>query len=160
MERIHPRVRILWLLRGVFPSLFLGAVAIGVTAVLSSNPLGNISEALPVGGAVALLVFGLGVVHTLFRYRAFGYEVQDDALYIERGVLTKVNTVVPYVRVQHIDTQRNPFERVFGLGHVVVYTAGSRGADVSVPGLLPGQATDLQQRLRTLAGESEPDDAV
>ena len=64
------------------------------------------------------------------------------------------------MRVQHIDTQRNPIERVFGLGRVVVYTAGSRGADVAIPGLTPDRASDLQHRLRTLVGESESEDAV
>jgi membrane protein YdbS with pleckstrin-like domain len=160
MERLHSRVRLLWLLRGVIPALFLGGVATAVAAFFSPDPLGAVGQSLSVGAGVAVVVFALGAVHAVLRYRAFGYEVQDDALYIERGVLTKVNTLVPYVRVQHIDTQRSPFERVFGLSHVVVYTAGSRGADVAIPGLLPDRATELQERLRTLAGESEPEDAV
>jgi hypothetical protein len=32
------------------------------------------------------------------RYRSWTYEVRDDAIYLERGVLTRVRTVVPFVR--------------------------------------------------------------
>jgi membrane protein YdbS with pleckstrin-like domain len=62
------------------------------------------------------------------------------------------------VRVQHVDSRKGPLERVLGLGRVVVYTAGSRGADVAIPGLLADRADDVQETLRRLAIESEPDD--
>jgi membrane protein YdbS with pleckstrin-like domain len=67
---------------------------------------------------------------------------------------------VPYVRVQHIDTSRGPIERAVGLSTLVVYTAGSRGADVTISGLTPPEADDLQTRLKVLAIESEGEDAV
>jgi membrane protein YdbS with pleckstrin-like domain len=48
-------------------------------------------------------------------------------------------------------------QRLLGLGSVVVYTAGSRGADVSIPGLDDARTDDVQETLRRLAIESEPD---
>ncbi|MFW5948277.1 MAG: PH domain-containing protein, partial [Halolamina sp.] len=55
---------------------------------------------------------------------------------------------------------RSPLERLLGLSTLVVYTAGSRGADVTIPGLTPEHASTLQQRLERLTIESEEDDAV
>ncbi|MFB6183849.1 MAG: PH domain-containing protein [Haloarculaceae archaeon] len=153
MERLHPRVRWLWLGRVAVAAVVFGAVVgAAVRFGLGRSPWPGL--------AVGLAILVVGTVHAVHRFRVFRYEVQDDALYIERGVLTTVTTVVPYVRVQHVDTQRDPIERLAGLSRVVVYTAGSRGADVAIPGLLPDRARDLQERLRTLANESEPDDAV
>ena len=71
-----------------------------------------------------------------------------------------MTTVVPYVRIQHVDASRGPVERAFGLATTVVYTAGSRGADVSIPGLSPERAEDLQTRLKQLAIAAEGEDAV
>ncbi len=152
MERLDSRVRVVWALGAV-----LAAVAVGAVAVAADRFL------VGVGGwpaVVALTVLTLGAVHAVLRYRAWRFEIQEDALYIERGVLTRVTTVVPFVRVQHVDAQRGPVERLLGLGSVVVYTAGSRGADVTIPGLTPGRADALQERLRRLAIESEHEDAV
>ncbi|WP_425487813.1 PH domain-containing protein [Natronomonas salina] len=120
---------------------------------------------LPVGGAwvgaaVFTVLFVVGIVFSVLRYRTWSYEVREDSLYLERGVVTRVRTVVPYVRIQHVDASRGPLERVFGLATTVVYTAGSRGADVSIPGLTPERSTDLQTRLKQLAIASEGEDAV
>ncbi len=153
MERLDPRVRYVWGVGVIARGLLVGIVA---TSVLAAA----VPRWLPAGVGLAGLYVALGLVHTVYRYRRWRYELQDDALYIERGVITHVRTVVPYVRVQHVDTQRGPTERLVDLSRVVVYTAGSRRADVTVPGLMPNRADALQERLRRLAIESEPEDAV
>ena len=153
MQQLEPRVRLVWGLGVLVGALVVGGVFTAILQFLTDRP---IWPGLAVGGVVLIV----GLTHAILCYRIWRFEVQDDALYLERGVLTRVRTVVPYVRVQHIDTQRNPIERVFGLGRVVVYTAGSRGADVAIPGLTPDRASDLQHRLRALVGESDAEDAV
>ena len=153
MERINARIQLYWGLGALLLSGVVGAVAGGALFWLD---WGQLSYALVPFGLVAIVT----LLHAHLRYRIWRFELQDDALFLHRGVLTRVRTVVPYVRVQHVDTQRNPVERVLGLSRVVVYTAGSRGADVAIPGLRPDRADALQERLRTLAGEHDTDDGV
>lgn len=153
MERLDPRVRYVWGVGVIARGLLVGIVA---TSVLAAA----VPRWLPAGVGLAGLYVALGLVHTVYRYRRWRYELQDDALYIERGVITHVRTVVPYVRVQHVDTRRGPVQRATGLASTVVYTAGSRGADVSVPGLAPDRANGLRDRLRELAVDRETDDAT
>jgi membrane protein YdbS with pleckstrin-like domain len=153
MERLDSRVRLIWLLRSLVGSLVAGAVvtfAVGAVDRVAVSPV-------VAGGGVFLVLLAIGVLHVFLRYRAWRFEVRDDTLYIERGVLVNVRTVVPYVRVQHVDARRGPIERLLGLGSVVVFTAGSRGADVSIPGLVAQRADDVQETLRRLAIESEPE---
>lgn len=113
-----------------------------------------------VTGGLVVLALVLGLVLAVARYRKWGYEIRDDALYLERGVFTEVRTVVPLVRIQHVDSRRNPIERTVGLASTVVYTAGSRGADVRIPGLKPAIARDLRERLKGLVIAAEGRDAV
>jgi hypothetical protein len=153
MNALYPRVRIRW---GLFALLAL-AVLGGLVTVLDRYVL-QLSPLLGVG-VVAVLV-PIVALYIVALYRRWRYELQPDALELERGVVTQVETAVPYVRVQHVDTQRDPLDRALGLGKVVVYTAGSRGADVTIPGLRTGDARELRNRLRDLAIESEPEDAV
>lgn len=115
---------------------------------------------LIVGVALTGLFFLLGMLWVLAYYRRWVYQVRKDAIYLERGAVTHVRTLVPYVRIQHVDTSRGPLERLLGLSTLVVYTAGSRGADVSIPGLKPAEARDLQQRVKELAIEAEGRDAL
>jgi membrane protein YdbS with pleckstrin-like domain len=157
-RRLDTRVRILWIARRLVPALFLGGLA-GFLA-FRFDVVTDTATAAGVGTAVFALVLGYGVVRSLLLYRSWRYVVREDSLYLTRGVFTIVQTIVPYVRVQHIDTRRSAFERALGLASLVVYTAGSRGADVTIPGLTPESAEKLQSRLKRLAIESEDEDAV
>jgi len=161
MEKLHPRVRLVWGV-GAAVTAAVVAVVVGVGAAVGERvvDVGWVAAGVELPLGISAAVFVLALVHALARYRIWRFEIQEDALYLERGVVTRVDTVVPFVRVQHVDTQRGPVERATGLASVVVYTAGSRGADVTVPGLTPNRAQRLQSELRELARESEQQDAV
>ncbi|UWM55890.1 PH domain-containing protein [Salinirubellus salinus] len=151
-RRLDPKVRYVWVLQAAISSLIFG-VMVGLPAFL-------VFERPFVGPAVFFLVFTVGATLAVFRYRRWSYQVREDSLFLDRGVVTQTRTVVPYVRIQHVDASRGPVERAFGLATAVVYTAGSRGADVSIPGLTPERADDLQDRLKRLAIAAEGEDAV
>lgn len=149
---ITSSVQLIWALRAL-----VGVAILSVIAGFVANWF-DVDRSFVVGGAIVLSI--LALVHVHLRYRIWSYRVREDALYLERGVVTTVKTVAPHVRIQHVDTQRGPFERALGLSTLVVYTAGSRGADVSIPGLRTDVAADLQRRVKQLAIESEGGDAL
>ena len=152
-QTLEPAVQGVWVIQSGVSAAVVGLIATVAFSVVGPGDTW-------VGGVVFAVVLALGVVFSVLRYRIWMYQVRADSLYLRRGVLTRVNTVAPYVRIQHVDTRRGPIERVFGLATTVVYTAGSRGADVSIPGLTPERADDLQTRLKQLAIAAEGDDAV
>ena len=149
---LSPRVQLHWGIRTAIASVVLGLIATFALRGFGRDPR--------FGGVLTAVLVILGTVWVVLQYRVWIYQIQDDAIYLERGVVTHVRTLVPYVRIQHVDTSRSPFERALGLSTLVVYTAGSRGADISVPGLTPSEASDLQQRIKELAIEAEGDDAL
>ncbi|MFB6103778.1 MAG: PH domain-containing protein [Halobacteriaceae archaeon] len=153
MERLDPRVRIVWAVGALVSAVVVTVIGVGASLVW-------LDVGVIPGLVVGVVVFVVGLVFLEFRFRVWRFEVREEELYIRRGVFTRVTTLVPYVRVQHVDSRRGPVERLVGLGSVVVYTAGSRGSDVTIPGLTRERAEALQQRLRDLAIESERDDAV
>ena len=155
MESLHPRIRLLWIALAA-----IAAVGLGVAIAVVDQWLDFVDVPTVVHGGIVVLGLVLGVVYAVRLYQVWQFELQSDALYLERGVITFVETAVPFVRVQHVDTQFGPIERILGLSSVVVYTAGSRNADVRIPGLTPDRARDLQDTLRDLAVESEAEDAV
>jgi len=152
MNKLHPRIRIVWIIKAIIIGIVVGAVGVGIATALEGSPL------VPLAVGAVLIV--LGVIHAILRYRNWRYVVGEDAIYLERGVLTEIRTEVPLVRIQHVDSRRSAFERLVGLASTVVYTAGSRGADVTIPGLTPGEADSLRKRLKRLVIETDGEDAV
>ena len=90
-------------------------------------------------------------------YRHFSYQVGQVDVRVMHGWWTRRVAVVLHSRIQHVDTRQGPLERALGLATVVVYTAGSVGAMVGIPGLAQADAEALRDHLAQLSGT---DDAV
>jgi uncharacterized protein len=148
MKPLDPSIRIVWMIRYLIWTFVLsaGLFVYDLTRVFSDR-----GWILPFGVA-ALLLLCVGVALSIFvprlRYRFWRYELLPDELYLERGVLNRVRTIVPLRRLQHLDVSQNIVEREFGLGKLIVHTAGSRSADVVVPGLRYEEAERLRDQLK------------
>ena len=107
--------------------------------------------ALPRGAFLApvlLLAIWLIIRAPLRRYHARGYQMGGDRLRVVRGLLFQSDTVVPFGRVQHIDVHQGPIERAYGLGTLVLHTAGNHNASVSLPGLAHSDALAMREEIR------------
>ncbi|OUJ19401.1 putative membrane protein YdbS containing bPH2 domain [Methanonatronarchaeum thermophilum] len=155
MRSLERRIKYVWIAYWFIGSLILGSIGRAVDTYY-------IDSGFYLGILVFFLFFVFGSVYSIFRYKIWGYEVRDDSLYLKRGVFTRVKTIVPYARIQHVDTQRSVLERILNLSTLVVYTAGSRGSDVNIPGLDPEHAENLQKQLKEKTTEFElgEEDAV
>jgi len=87
------------------------------------------------------------------QVRAIGYIERTDDLLIRRGILFRQLVVVPYGRMQFVDVQSGPLERIFNLASVELHTA-SPTTKATIPGLLPEEAARLRDRLAT-RGEAQ-----
>lgn len=118
---------------------------------------GNLSNWIFSKGIFTIIVFATGVLLALIlpflKYKFWKFEVREDEIYLERGILTRVKTTAPYRRIQHLDVQQSILERLAHLGKLVIYTAGTRGADVVIPGLPIEYAEDLRDKLKNVTTE-------
>ncbi|MEM8995973.1 MAG: PH domain-containing protein [Acidobacteriota bacterium] len=91
------------------------------------------------------------------RYRHISYRIDDRSLVIRRGVWWRSVAWVPRSRVQHTDVTQGPVERHFGLGTLIVHTAGTQFAAVPLSGLAHETASAIRD---LLIEETSADDAV
>lgn len=82
------------------------------------------------------------------RVARWGYAMGNDQLRVARGWLVRTDTIVPFVRVQHIDVGQGPVERWFGLSHLVVHTSGTHNSMVTLPGLTADHAAEMRETIR------------
>ncbi|HET6535942.1 MAG TPA: PH domain-containing protein [Sphingomicrobium sp.] len=99
---------------------------------------------------VAVVLIGLAVIAVAPEriYRRLRYGLTDRLLQVVRGWLFHSDTVVPLVRVQHIDVVRGPLDKMFGTANLVVHTAGTHNSIVTVRGLAPERAAAMRDVIR------------
>jgi uncharacterized protein len=102
--------------------------------------------------AAAATVLGIAVfvmVVPWWRYRVHRWDMDGQAVYTRTGWLTQERRIAPISRVQTVDTERGPLDRLFGLANVTVTTASSAGAvrivalDTDVADRIVAQLTDI-----------------
>jgi membrane protein YdbS with pleckstrin-like domain len=122
--------------------VFIASLIVDLT-VLSSTHLAGLLPAL--AGAFALT----GIIVAPDRiYRRLGYAIDSRLLRTVRGWMFHTDTIVPFVRVQHIDVMRGPFDKLFGTATLVVHTAGTHNSVVTLPGLSPERAAEIREAIR------------
>ena len=87
--------------------------------------------------------------------RRRGWALREHDLIYRSGVIWRRTVVVPFARIQHVETASGPLERWFGLMRVKCFTAGGMMADLTVEGLDEA----LAQRVRQYLLEQIRDDA-
>ena len=99
---------------------------------------------------IAVLVYGIAATIVILRQaKAIGYAERADDLLIRRGIMFHKATVVPYGRLQFVDVDAGPVDRMFGLATVKLHTA-SAATDATIPGLPRAEADRLRDSLAGL----------
>ncbi|TFJ92066.1 PH domain-containing protein [Lentibacillus salicampi] len=110
-------------------------------------------------GAVAVLISGMTTLFFVFllpklRWRRWRYEVFEQEIYIQHGILIVSRTLVPMIRVQHVDTKQGPILKKYNLASVEISTAATTH---EIPALLEEDASELRDRISALARVDEDD---
>ncbi|MDI3418429.1 PH domain-containing protein [Streptomyces luteolus] len=119
------------------------AVAAGLLLGLLAGPAWAAFAALP----LALLLWGWPLLGR--NWRSWRYAERADDLLIQRGVLWREETIVPYGRMQLVEVESGPLQRKFGLASLQLHTAAA-ATDATIPGLDPREAERLRDRLTEL----------
>lgn len=144
-NRPSAKAPLLWATSAALP---WAALTVAQVAWWLVDPSPGWVHALAALGSVLGVVLFVGVV-PVWRYRVHRWAIDARAVYTRTGWLVQERRIAPISRVQTVDTQRGPLDRLFGLASVTVTTASSAGAvrivalDAPVAERVVAQLTDI-----------------
>ncbi|WP_440895050.1 PH domain-containing protein [Amphibacillus sp. Q70] len=108
-----------------------------------------------IGLGITVLMTGLAIfLIPPLRWRRWRYQLYDQEIYIQHGILIVKRTLVPMVRVQHVDTKQGPILRKFKLASLEVSTAATIH---EIPALKLSEAEALRDQISVLARVEQND---
>lgn len=148
-RQLSPRAVPYWRLQ---EALWLVPAAIVATVVIL---LVDVSPAVRAAVVAGAWVIALGVVAVVppIRRRIWWYAIGEEEVDLHEGLFVVTRTVVPMVRVQHVDLHRGPLSTRMGLAEIELHTAAG---SVTIPALDAGEAERIRARVAVLA--RVPDD--
>ncbi|RPF53416.1 PH domain-containing protein [Aquisalibacillus elongatus] len=88
------------------------------------------------------------------RWRRWRYEVLDDEIYIQHGILIVTQTLIPMIRVQHVDTKQGPILANYKLATLTISTAATIH---EIPALTEQEASNMRDLISELARVEQED---
>lgn len=139
---------------GILSLLFWVVLIVGTAIAYFSNWFAWIWLGL-IGG---VLVFFLTLLITWIipgiRWRRWRYEVREQEIELQHGVFVITRTLVPMVRVQHVDTVQGPILRKYKLATIQISTAATQH---EIPAVDLEEAEELRHAISRLARVAEED---
>ncbi len=81
------------------------------------------------------------------KFEKTRWRFDEQGLFIYQGIWWKVQYAVPRSRVQHIDVTQGPIQRSFNIAQLILHTAGTINASVSLTGLSHEKAVEIRDEL-------------
>lgn len=152
-QRIDSRAVTYWRWSAGIKSLFLCLVPVAYYGATRLWHWPNWITAVLLILTLAIAVFSI-LINPGIRWQTWRYDVSEQEIDLLRGVFIKTRTLIPMVRVQHVDTEQGPLLRHFGLSTVTISTAAGTH---EIPALADEVAGRLRDHISELARVVEED---
>lgn len=153
INRISEKGLRVWRLYGVIQTIIVLVLAIGagILTYIYEWPWWIYLVASSVVVIYAYLFIYLFPKIKWLRWR---YEVRESEIELQHGLFIVKRTLIPMVRVQHVDTSQGPILRKYNLAGITVSTAAT---DHEIPALVMEEADELRSRISILARVADDD---
>jgi putative membrane protein len=148
-ERLHPAAVAVYTVEALRQAAVPLMVIFGVSLFGGGFDSDAATRAVVYG---AISVVGAGVAG-LVRWSSTTWSMAGEAVRLRKGILSVNEVEVPFARVQAIDVQQGPIQRLFGVEEVHVQTGGGgSGGEIVLGAVDPRDVV----RLRTLVERRTP----
>ena len=96
-------------------------------------------------GYVALGIAALNLLGSVLTYFRFYFHIEGGAFIIDKGVLKKTKTNIPFERIQTINLQQNLLHQMFGVVSLEIDTAGAKKSELTIDALRKEDAEALRK---------------
>lgn len=106
------------------------------------------------GAAIILTIVLMVLYIPSIRWRRWKYEIHEDYVEIQHGIIIINRTLVPTKKVQHVSTERGPIQRIYGMSTISVHTAATTH---QIPIIADEEALEVRDRIAALAKLGDAD---
>lgn len=144
MKRLDEKTKTSWFVGRIIAFAVI-AIILVITWIFLKDEIGKyIWVFYSFGVFILTLLLINALVYPAIEYRQWKYNIDEDKVQIVHGIYFITTSIVPIIRIQHVEMQQGPINRLFSLANVVIKTAGG---SIAIPGLHKDEATNLTEHI-------------
>ncbi|MEM0465656.1 MAG: PH domain-containing protein [Candidatus Pacearchaeota archaeon] len=124
MNKLHPGAR--WLFR---LQAYYYLILHGILIIFFGIFIARLGFFISILFYISFIII-FGEIYSRMSYNRYLYEINNEYIKIEHGIIWKKYTSIPYEKVQNVDIKRGIIARMFGFSTVEIETAGQSEMDI------------------------------
>ncbi|WP_448606823.1 PH domain-containing protein [Paenimyroides ceti] len=136
--------------------IFIGLAAIAVY-FLDKEEIDQYHILIAVA-TIVLIILNTVFSIVSFKRKSFAFRTHD--VIYRSGILSEINEIIPYNRLQHVVLKQGFLSRMLGLATIEMFTASSTNKQVAIPGIERQKAENIKDLLLNKIQEIENDETV
>ncbi|ATP42046.1 hypothetical protein CSE16_19650 [Solibacillus sp. R5-41] len=151
--QLPKKAQTVWRLYGIIQSVILALIAAAVVFFAIKYEWSQWISWVAVGIVVLSIILSI-IVFPNIRWEIWRYEVREQEIEIQSGLFVVKRTLIPMIRVQHVDTEQGPILKNYNLANISISSAATVH---TIPMLLTEDADMLRTKISELAKVAEED---
>ncbi len=124
---------------------FTFIIILSVAGILFKLPL--LVEYMLEVFVVEIILMLITMYWCFYSHKFRGYALREHDILYKTGVFWRKLTILPFNRIQHIETKQGVIQRKLNLATLHLYTAGGLKADLVIRGLVSVKTEEIKQFL-------------
>jgi membrane protein YdbS with pleckstrin-like domain len=145
-KRISPKALKVWKIYGAILSFIVFALSIAATVAIFLLDLPKWIIPILVVVDICFLLIAVFFVPKI-RWERWRYELREQEIELQHGLFVVKRTLIPIIRVQHVDTNQGPIMKKYRLASVVISSAATTH---EIPALDEDEAEELRKTISYL----------
>lgn len=99
---------------------------------------------------IGIFVIGLSIINlvgSVLSYFRYFIQLEDNAIIIDKGILRRSKTNIPFERIQSINFKQNVVHQLFGVVSIEIDTAGASKSELTIDALKKEEAEKLRDHI-------------
>ncbi len=142
MHSIQPKYWKVIVITNLLTAIFLASIIITISFVVNDREF-YVWYIIPAIIVLAIIYFIL--LKKSFKFRS--YAIREHDISFKHGILSRITTIIPFNRIQHIVINEGFISRYYKLAQLQIFTAGSDSDDLKIAGLLKEDAEKIKEAI-------------
>lgn len=151
--QLPKKAKIVWRLYGIIQTIILAIVTAGIIFLTKKFDWPEWIMWVSVGIVILSVICSI-VIFPSVRWQIWRYEVREQEIEIQSGLFVVTRTLIPMVRVQHVDTEQGPILKKYNVANISISSAATVH---TIPMLELEEADMLRMKISELARVAEED---
>lgn len=115
-------------------------------------------------GYLAIGFAAFNLIGSILTYFRFYFHIENDAIVIDKGLLKRTHSNIPFERIQTINFKQNILHQIFNVVSVEIDTAGAKKSEISIDALKKDEAEAFRAFILAekdqITAENAPDQEI